>query len=937
MAKDNELVIRINGNIKGYQDALKKAEKETEDLQKTFNAIAKTGAIAFAGFVGAIALTTARFAEFDQGLRGVKTLLDESSFSAKSLDKGFQDLSKGALDALTDFPLTLQSINKSLFDIVSAGVPAANAIEVLGSTSRLSVAGITDSAVATDGVTSALNAYGLEAKEAELVAAKFFTAQKFGKTTVEELSNFFGRAAATASSYGVSLDELLAATAAMTTGGIKTAAAMAAIPAIMANIAKPTEEAKEEAERLGIEFTSTALRAKGLTGFLDSLTNAQGFNQQSVEKLFGSIEAQKGIFSLTGAQADKYKETLNELTDSQKLLTTFQEAYETQSKSLTNQVTVLTNNFDALGILIGKNLAPLVEELAGIMTEFLRFLQDNPGIADFIAKMLIAGTVTAALALGVGGLGLGLLKMRAAMIAATIATRGLSFAAKALIGSTGIGLLIAFLPEIIELIERFFGDTTDAARLAAGDQKKVMLQQARDEKSIAEARTRGLSEIEIDFLMRQQDLRRRAAAAEKIKDEDVKRIKLRTIKLQNEQLFKEEREFAGEQQKLQVESGEKSVSTTKKITDSKVQAIMDENERIRAALSDQEKDEIAFLARRQEIAKKQLAAEKEQDATRRAFMLENVRLLNEQVDKEEEVATVKRAEKNAKELQDLQDKNEALFFEEAESILREDELHRIHEEAEAAIQQEIAALSTEQRQALQQAEIDELIQAHETKAKIESKAAKKALLEKRKEDALFLKDQQIFGDTLAGIRAFFRSEEVNAADVTSRQLVQLQNDENAAFQAIGKAAALVQIAISTERGAMAAIAAFAKFGPTGIIAGNVAAGVIVAAGARSAQKVAGFADGGRVPGIGFQDTQLAMLTPNELIVPPQNFEEVLSAVADQRSIQREAEESPTVGISEDEEAAPIRIEVDYLTDEAADIITVTQNEQDFLGISQRNA
>ncbi|GAG41633.1 unnamed protein product, partial [marine sediment metagenome] len=118
MAKDNELVIKINGDIKNYQDALKAATKETGRLQKTLNTIAKTGAIAFAGFSAAILLTSSKFAEFDHGLRAVKTLLDETSFGAKGLEKGFEEMSAGALDALKEFPLELKSLNKSLFDTV---------------------------------------------------------------------------------------------------------------------------------------------------------------------------------------------------------------------------------------------------------------------------------------------------------------------------------------------------------------------------------------------------------------------------------------------------------------------------------------------------------------------------------------------------------------------------------------------------------------------------------------------------------------------------------------------------------------------------------------------------------------------------------------------------------------------------------------------------
>ena len=87
----------------------------------------------------------------------------------------------------------LDVLTKGLFDTVSAGIDAAKATEFLGVASRLAIAGVTDVSVATDGLTSAINAYGLSADDANLVASKFFTAQKRGKTTVkDEKSGFAG-------------------------------------------------------------------------------------------------------------------------------------------------------------------------------------------------------------------------------------------------------------------------------------------------------------------------------------------------------------------------------------------------------------------------------------------------------------------------------------------------------------------------------------------------------------------------------------------------------------------------------------------------------------------------------------------------------------------------------------------------------------------------
>jgi len=1011
MAKDNELVIRINGNTRGYLKSLDEAAKETKRLQKIFNTIAKTGAAVFTAFGAVVILTANQFDEFEHSILSVKTLLDETSFSAQTLDEGFQNLSKGALGALSEFPVTLQAVNKSLFDIVSAGISAEKAVGVLGSTSRLAVAGITSAAIATDGVTTALNAYGLEAKQAELVAAKFFTAQKFGKTTIQELSSFMGTAVSTAKEFGISLDELLASTAAATTGGIKTRRAFTSLVAAIASVAKPTERAVEEAERLGREFNSTALRTKGLKGFLDDLTSSQKFNKQSIEKLFDSVEAQKIIFSLTGAQAEKFQQTVDALSDSQKVLTTFTEAYETQLSSSKNQSIIFKNNLQAVSIMIGAHLSPILTELTQNMTEFLQIIQRNPELTAFIAKILLAGTVTGALATMIGITGIaflklraimaasavatagmslavkvlvgstaiglliaflpeisnlldnslipalaaasiGLFKTRAAMLAATTSTQGLAIAVKGLIGSTGLGLLIAFLPEIIQLIEKFFGDSTEAAKGAASEQKRSLLQQAKDEEEIAKARTRGRSEIELNFIRRQQELRAKAAKIELIQDEDVKRIKLRALALHKDQLLREEKEFEEEKLLASDAASGKELASGKKVTDTKLQGIKDENERIKAFLADQEKERIGFLKRRQELASKAAAAEKEQDAGRRAAALENVKLLTEQLTKEEAAFTVKqkeeqdkkdqnKAKKIAKEqeateerirnlkneseiisasldereeterdflkrrqgirdqaleaskiknqeereasLENIRLKNEELFFEEADFILKQDEMRREHEEIEAEIQAELETLSTEKRKALQKAELDDLKKTFETKEKILSKAAKRDVDSKRKERAAFIIDEEKHGKVVAGLNAFMRTEEFKNAQTAAAQLAQLARSKNVTLKSIGKAAALVQIGINTAKGAIAAYSSLAGIPIIGPALGAAAAAALIVFGVERAAQVQSAQAGGRVAGTGFGDNIPFLLEPGELITPRQNFEEVVSAVKPRRT------------------------------------------------------
>ena len=369
----NDLIIKIGSNVDGLQKGLNAGKASI----KVFSA-----AIAAAGT--GVLVATQRFADFQSGLSDVITLLDEGSFKTKTLTQGIGDLKKGVLELRAETGESFDNLNKGLFDLISAGIEAEKAIDALRVSTNLAIAGATDTSTAVDGITSALNAYGLEADNAQSVAEKFFTAQKGGKTTIEELSQSFGLAGATASAFGVSLDELLASVAAATTGGIRTNAAFTGLNAILANVAKPTKDAAVEAERLGIAFDSTALRSLGLKGFLDQITSSAGFTDTSLERLFGSVEGLKVAQALTGASSDEFASILKNLGDTTLTATNFSNALAVKQEDVNQVMKRLTGVVDAAAVRVGEKFAPALIAAANAAIN----LADDSEKVDSIANTL---------------------------------------------------------------------------------------------------------------------------------------------------------------------------------------------------------------------------------------------------------------------------------------------------------------------------------------------------------------------------------------------------------------------------------------------------------------------------------------------------------------------------------------------------------------------
>ena len=246
--------------------------------------------------------------EFESAVAEVHTLLGKTA----PIDKYASAAEKMALT----FGGTAKSQMEALYDVVSAGnSDIESASKVLEQANKLAVAGVTEVGVAVDGLTSVLNAYGKEASEAEAVSDVMFTAVRLGKTTVDELAGAVGKIAPLAAAMGVSFEEVGAALAVTTSKGINTSESVSGLKAAFSNILKPTAEARDLANELGLAFNGQALEAKGLVPFLQDVMDKTGGNTTTMGKLFGSVEGLNTVLALTDGELQAVSAALEQTSN----------------------------------------------------------------------------------------------------------------------------------------------------------------------------------------------------------------------------------------------------------------------------------------------------------------------------------------------------------------------------------------------------------------------------------------------------------------------------------------------------------------------------------------------------------------------------------------------------------------------------------------------
>ena len=377
MAADGSVIIQIDGDESKFKKALSSLKGITATAVKgVTTAIAGIGG-AFAA-AGAAAIKFG--SEYETSLAKVATLADTSVKSIDELSGEIINLSNKTGAAATE-------LNEALYQAISAGADTAHATELVETAVKAAKGGFTDTETAVDGLTSALNAYGMATTEAESLANQFLITQNLGKTTFGALSSSIGNVAPTAKAAGVEISELLASVAALTSNGTPTSAAMTSMKAALSNIIKPTSEASKMAQQLGIDFSAAALQSKGWSGFLAEIKEKTGGSTEQMAQLFGSVEALNAILALTSDDGmELMDKALGEMATN---TTALDDAFQTMDQTLGSTTQKIGTNLKNLGISIYQSVDGPVNDVADNALSMVQQLQQ--AFSDGGLKGLIEG------------------------------------------------------------------------------------------------------------------------------------------------------------------------------------------------------------------------------------------------------------------------------------------------------------------------------------------------------------------------------------------------------------------------------------------------------------------------------------------------------------------------------------------------------------------
>lgn len=314
--------------------------------------------------------------KFEKQMSNVATLIDTNVESMK-------DMKKELLDIATRVPVSIEDLTTALYDVRSAWIQAKDAMSVLEQSAILAESWLWTTQEAVNLLTSAFNTFSIQGYNAEEMAQTLFLAVKNGKTTISELTQWFGSVASIAQNLNVDFKDLVASATALTTSWLSASEAYTQINAVLSAVAKQTPQSVKMAKELWFEFSSTALSTKWLKWFIEDLwvslkeNNITGVKSTEVlSKLFGRKEALSGVLSLLNSRSEAYNDTLEEMQKGSNALTI---AFEKQNSTAEAWIQRINNQIEEQKILLWENLIPtqiLWRETILVITKSLNWLSD---------------------------------------------------------------------------------------------------------------------------------------------------------------------------------------------------------------------------------------------------------------------------------------------------------------------------------------------------------------------------------------------------------------------------------------------------------------------------------------------------------------------------------------------------------------------------------
>ncbi|NFO70755.1 phage tail tape measure protein [Clostridium botulinum] len=394
--KQNNKWVQASEKLGEHSKKLKDTGQKITDVGKS---ITTKVSVPLAG-LGAIALKTT--ADYDDSMSQLKAITNSSAEDMGKLDKAAKDMG-------IQTRYSAKEASDSMVMLGQAGYSTNQILNTTPAVLNLAQAGAIDLTQSTDVLVSSMSQFGIKTENAAHVADVLSLGANKANLGVGDLAESMKYAGAMANTAGWSIEDTTAAIGLMSNYGIKGSQSGTVLRGAISRLVKPSKDAAEKMDELGIKIFDTKGKMKSLPEVLDevkkgtsNLTEEQKMN--TLVTLFGQ-EAVSGMNALLKEGGNSVRAYSGELKNADGSAA---KAAKTMEDNLGGSMRSLKSAAEGAMISMGSALAPTIRDIADKITELTRrFAALSPETQNMIAKFGMFAVVTGPAIVGVGKLATG--------------------------------------------------------------------------------------------------------------------------------------------------------------------------------------------------------------------------------------------------------------------------------------------------------------------------------------------------------------------------------------------------------------------------------------------------------------------------------------------------------------------------------------------------
>ena len=337
-----------------------------------------------AAATGALTVVTKTSSDFQNGMAKMSTLFDTSQVSVQKLSKEFLNLSNETGKGATE-------LTEAGYQALSASVPVEKLGSFIRTSANMAKVGFTDTATSVDLLSTAVNAYGLEADQADNIANKLVNTQNLGKTSVNELASSMGKVIPTAAGMNVNLDQLCTMYTLMTKQGIATAESTTYMNSMLNELGDSgTDVGGILKEKTGKSFQDLMKDGMSVGDALKLIKQSSDETGTAFNELWSSQEAGKAAMALLNDSAGDFNETMGSMANVTDLVSQGLEKMDTPSAKVSKSLNRIKNSGVELGSVLLTTVTPYIELFSQKVIELTNKFNAMPDSQKKVILVLLA-------------------------------------------------------------------------------------------------------------------------------------------------------------------------------------------------------------------------------------------------------------------------------------------------------------------------------------------------------------------------------------------------------------------------------------------------------------------------------------------------------------------------------------------------------------------